>query len=133
MSRRGELLVEVDLKTGPKKLVDGDDQFSLAKNNISKDESSRYQRLARIPDDQFELAIETVLNAPCCRRGPGAPHAPAVARRGSPRPACRRGSHARRCPRVDGTARRCTPTRPRRSARSVRTPWIDQYPPLQPE
>jgi hypothetical protein len=60
--RAGELLVEMDLKPGPKQ--DGD---RMSRIGVTRKQSSRWQRIAAITDDRFESYIESCLakNKPC--------------------------------------------------------------------
>lgn len=58
--RFGEFLAAAGPKKGRPKNVDGDDILSLDAIGVSRDESSRCQRLAAVPEDVFEQHLVSV-------------------------------------------------------------------------
>jgi hypothetical protein len=58
--RVGELLREQDLKPGRPKILAPREDSTLAEQGITYSDSSRYQRLAAVPEDTFEAAVDHV-------------------------------------------------------------------------
>lgn len=61
--RVGELLIAADVGPGrPKRIVDGDDNLPSRRlpDVVTRDESSKFQRLAAAPAQKFERAVEKV-------------------------------------------------------------------------